>query len=430
MRAHFVSFGAAFVSFVVLAHTADAAPPSMQVGAGLALVERQKLTSEDGATDDQFGWAIAVSGNTALVAAPNATIGDNAGQGAVYVFTRDSGQWQQTAKLIADDGREADSFGISVALAGSTAIIGAPNIDTFRGAAYVFRFSNGTWTQDQKLQASDGTEFNQFGWSVALSGTAALIGSTSATVGSNSSQGAVYAFDESGNTWSETQKFSSDDGATGDAFGWSVALDGNNAVIGANFANVGGNEFQGAAYAFARRGNTWEQTQKLTADNGDDFDFFGGAIALEDGEALIGAEGAATDGNPFSNQGVVYRFSRSTVAWNPTQMLAASDGEASDGFGHSVALRHGMALIGATGVTVDDVSTAGAAYVFRTIGGDFVERDKLMASDPVEFGSYGWSVAMPGKSFLVGAYTTTAASHERQGAVYVHGPAPGEALEP
>src|SRR5262249_43016057 len=155
------------------------------------------------------------------------------------------------------------------------------------------------------------------------------------TVGGNSSQGAVYAFDVAGGTWSESQKFSSADGASGDAVGWSIALDGNTAIVGANFANVGGNEFQGAAYAFARRGNLWKQTQKLTSDNGDDFDFFGGAVALQGTEALIGAEGAATDGNPFSNQGVVYRFSRSTVAWRQTQVLAASDGEASDGFGHS-----------------------------------------------------------------------------------------------
>jgi hypothetical protein len=436
------AFGEAIACVIAVADVAGAAPQSAQAGPGIAaesrsyveseslshtaapvtLVERQKITSDDGVTDEQFGWAVAVDREFALVAAPNATIGDNAGQGAIYVFTRSGGQWQQTAKLVADDGGEADSFGISVALSGSTAIIGAPNNDTFRGAVYVFRYANGSWMQTQKLVANDGTEFNQFGWSVALSGMTALIGSTSATVGDTASQGAVYAFDDAGNDWIESQKFSSDDGASGDAFGWSVALDGDRAVAGANFANVEGNEFQGAAYAFARKASLWVQTQKLTASNGDDFDFFGSAVALEGGEALIGAEGAATDGNPFSNQGVVYRYSNSTVAWSETQILAAGDGESTDAFGHSIALRHGRALIGATGVTVDGISTAGAAYVFRSTGGRFAEVDTLTPSDPVELGSYGWSGAILGKSYLVGAYTTTAGGHERQGAVYLYGP--------
>ncbi|PYL65608.1 MAG: hypothetical protein DMF20_08385, partial [Verrucomicrobia bacterium] len=169
----------------------------------------EKVSSDDGATDDQFGWSVVFAGTTALVGAPNATIGGNGGQGAVYVFTNNNGTWVQTQKLTADDGAAGDTFGISIALSGSTAIIGAPNTNTFQGSAYVFTLSGGTWSQTQKLTADDGTQFNQFGWSVALEGNTALVGSISATVGQNSSQGAVYVFSQSGGTWSQTQKFSS-----------------------------------------------------------------------------------------------------------------------------------------------------------------------------------------------------------------------------
>lgn len=103
-----------------------------------------------------------------------------------------NGLWVQTQRLTADDGGTADAFGLSVALSGTTAIVGSPNNETCRGAAYVFRQAAGTWVQSQKLVASDGTDFNQFGWSVALQRGTALIGATSATVSENGSQGAVY----------------------------------------------------------------------------------------------------------------------------------------------------------------------------------------------------------------------------------------------
>ena len=397
-----------------LTSTTSAAAPGP-----LAFVEQQKITSDDGATDDQFGWSIAVEDNVALIGAPNTTIGSNQGQGSVYVFRRIAGTWTQMQKLAANDGQPGDAFGISLALVGSTAIIGAPNTDTFRGSAYVFEFSGGSWIQTQKLNASDGTGFNQFGWSIAQNGRRALIG---ATVGTTSSQGAVYAFTNGGGTWKETQKFSSADGVSGDGFGWSVALDGQNAIVGPGFVTVNGNDFQGAAYIFSRNGEVWTESQKLVASNGDAFDFFGLAVAIENNTVLVGAEGAATDGNPFSNQGVVYRFKSDGGTWMQTQIVAASDGQPSDSFGHSVVLKHGRALIGATGVEVNGTQFAGASYVFERSGGLLVEVQKLVPSDPVENALFGWSSAISSGALLNGAYTTTANGNERQGAVYINVP--------
>jgi photosystem II stability/assembly factor-like uncharacterized protein len=372
----------------------------------------QKVSSDDGATDDQVGWSVVFAGTTAFVSAPNTTVGSNSGQGAVYVFTKSNGTWTQTQKLTADDGAAGDAFGISIALSGSTAIIGAPNTNTFQGSAYVFTESGGTWNQVQKLTADDGTQFNQFGWSVALQGETAMIGSISATVGQNSSQGAVYVFSQSGPSWTQTQKFSSDDGVAGDSFGWSIALDGNTALIGTGFVTVNGNEFQGAAYVFDGTSGTWTQTQKLTASNGAGFDFFGLDVALVGNTALVGADGAGSD--EFSNEGAVYAFTNSGGTWTESQQVLADDGQSSDSFGESVAFDGTTALIGATGVN----NFQGAAYVFDYSGGTFTQVKKLTASDGGEGDLFGWSAAFAGNTALIGAYQATVGKNVRQGAAY------------
>ena len=374
----------------------------------------QKVSSDDGATDDQFGWSVVFAGDMAFVSAPNATVDGNTGQGAVYVFTKQNGTWVQTQKLTADDGAAGDAFGISMALSfsGPILIIGAPNTNTFQGSAYVFIFFQGFWIQAQKLTADDGTQFNQFGWSIAAQGDTAMIGSISATVGKNSSQGAVYVFSQSGGGWTQTQKFSSDDGATGDSFGWSIALDGNTALIGTGFVTVNGNEFQGAAYLFDGTSGTWNQTQKLTASDGDGFDFFGLAVALVGNTALIGADGAGSD--PFSNQGATYAFTNSGGTWSEGQKLLADDGQPSDSFGESVAFDGNTALIGAPGVN----NSQGAAYVFDYSAGSFTQVKKLAASDGGEGDQFGWSAAFTDNTALVGAYQATVGKNVRQGAAY------------
>jgi photosystem II stability/assembly factor-like uncharacterized protein len=374
----------------------------------------QKVSSDDGVTDDQFGWTVVFAGTTAFVGAPNATVGGNAGQGAVYVFTNKNGTWVQTQKLTTDDGAAGDAFGISIAVSGSTALIGAPNTNTFQGSAYVFTLSGSNWSQAQKLTADDGAQFNQFGWSVVLENNTAMIGSIGATVGQNSSQGAVYVFSQSGGTWSQTQKFSSNDGVTGDSFGWAVALDGNTAFVGTGFVTVNGNEFQGAAYFFDGSTGTWTQIQKVTASNGEAFDFFGLAVALVGNTALVGADGAGSD--PFSNEGVTYAFTNSGGTWSETQQLLADDGQSSDSFGESVAFDGNTALIGAPGVN----NFQGAAYVFDFSGGTFTQIKKLTASDGGEGDQFGWSAAYGNNTALVGAYQATVGENVRQGAAYLY----------
>ena len=115
---------------------------------------------------------MAISGSTAVVGAP----GKNSNTGAAYVFTRSGSTWSQRAELTAADGAAGDQFGGSVALYGSTAVVGAPGKNSNAGVAYVFTGSGGTWSQRSELFASDAMAYEEFGSSVAVSGSTAVVG--------------------------------------------------------------------------------------------------------------------------------------------------------------------------------------------------------------------------------------------------------------
>jgi hypothetical protein len=139
--------------------------------------------------------------------------------------------WTEQQKLVASDGAAGDHFGFSVALSGDTALIGANQDDSRRGAAYVFVRSGTTWTEQQKLVASNRSENDGFGASVAISGDTALVGAS----GDNSGAflgGSAHVFVRSGATWTEQQELVASDSSTGDAFGTTVSLSGDTALFG------------------------------------------------------------------------------------------------------------------------------------------------------------------------------------------------------
>jgi MYXO-CTERM domain-containing protein len=142
------------------------------VRSGGAWTQQAKLLANDKAAQDQFGVSVALTGDPALVGAHQ---DDDGGKdsGAAYVFARSSGVWTQQAKLLPNDGAEYDWFGVSVALTGDTALVGASG---HIGSAYVFARSSDVWTQQAKLLANDGAENDRFGVSVALSEDMALVG--------------------------------------------------------------------------------------------------------------------------------------------------------------------------------------------------------------------------------------------------------------
>jgi trimeric autotransporter adhesin len=345
----------AFTRAATLTSPPAAAQGPISAALGRDDSQTAELTESDGVANDEFGYSVALSsdGNTALVGTPFKNIGTNHLEGAAYVFTYTGGVWRQQQKLTASDGAIGDEFGSAVALSsdGNTALVGAPSPDGSNpgpGAVYVFTRSNGTWSQQQKLTASDGIGGAEFGNSVALSGdgNTALIGSPEKgpyqqTAGPFSAYGAAYVFTRAEGSWSEQQELAALDGAYYDRLGSAVSLssDGKMALAGTpGKINSAGYNGVGAAYVFTNTGESWSQQQKLTASDGAAYDEFGSALTLSgDGSTVIaGAPGKTVGLN--SDEGAAYVFAKTDGSWSQQQKLTVPDEMAFDEFGSAVAL--------------------------------------------------------------------------------------------
>ena len=330
-----------------------------------------KLTASDGAVNDYFGVSVAVSGDTVVVGADG-----NLARGAAYVFVKPINGWATTnnfnAKLTASDGVDNDRFGYSVAVSGDTALVGAYGAGLIRGAAYIFVKSSGDWATtnnfNAKLTASDGVEDDNFGFSVALSGDTAVV----AAYGHNLGSGAAYVFVKPISEWATTNAFSAklaaSDGAAGDNFGFSAAVSGDTVIVGSPYDQIGSNSSQGSAYIFVKPPGDWATTNifnaKLTASDGATYDNFGVSVAISGLTALVGAYGNAL------GRGAAYLFDKPVTGWtttnNFTAKLTASDGATDDNFGVSVAISSLTALVGAYYDAIGTNTDQGSAYVFTS----------------------------------------------------------------
>jgi hypothetical protein len=278
-------------------------------GAWSSTTETAKLTASDGVAFDKLGFSVAMSPTTVAGGAPGADagVGD---EGAVYVFVKPVGSWAnapETAKLTTSDGAELDQFGYSVAVSGDTVIGGAPFADIGgnpgQGAAYVFVKPVGSWastTEDGKLTASDGAASGQLGHSVGVSGDTAVAGAPGADL-----KGVAYVFVKPSGGWAtdiQTAKLTAADGATSDQLGYSVAVDGSTIVAGAPNDAVGSNGFQGSAYVFVKVGSVWvstAQTEKLIASDGATGDQLGFSVAVSGSTVVAGAPVASSVGAAY-----------------------------------------------------------------------------------------------------------------------------------
>ena len=383
----------------------------------LAWLQTAELTASDGAANDRFGYSVSVSGPLAIVGATYHAVGANAHQGAAYVFVQSGTTWTQQQELTASDGAASDDFGTSVALSGTTAIVGAPDhavgANPAQGAAYVFVQSGATWTQQQELTASDGVASDVFGSSVSLSGTMAIVGAQNHTVGASQQQGAAYIFAQSGTTWTQQQEVTASDGVASDDFGTSVSLSGTIAIVGAPYHTVGANQQQGAAYIFVQSGATWTQQQELTAGDGAGGDHFGLTGSVSGNIAIVGSF--------FHNRlsGAAYIFVQSGTTWTQQQELTASDGAPYAEFGFSVSLSGTTAIVGADDHTVGANPDQGAAYVFVQSGTTWTQQQEVTANDGAGIDSFGYSVALSGTTAIVGAFNHAVGANAGQGAAYI-----------
>jgi len=365
-------------------------PNTQQTSMAVNWTEMQKLLASDGTTNDFFGISVSIDGDTALIGAHN-----DSGKGAAYVFTRTGTIWTQQARLLASDGAANDQFGYSVSLSGDTALIGAPTDDpvgSYSGSAYVFTRTGITWTQQAKLYDWNGAAYDFFGFSVSLfDANNAIIGEPFHEVNGHIAAGAAYVFFRTGTTWNYDSLFASD-GAANDFFGYSVSLSGDTALIGAPNAD----NFKGWAYVFTRVGVFWEQQQKLTASIGAPNDQFGWSVSLSGETALIGAAGDDDNGD---TSGAAYVFTRTGTTWVQQQKLTASDAAPENLFGDSVSISGDTALIGA----IEYDGFKGSAYVFSRTGATWAQQAKLLVSDGAVGDQFGGSVSISGDTALIGA---------------------------
>ena len=388
-----------------------------------APVFQAELTSSDAATYDNLGYAVALSGDTALVGDPYKTVGDQGHVGAVYVYTWSGTSWSQQAELTDPDAAGGDYFGASVALSGDTALVGAwgatVNGQGSAGKAYIFTRSGGSWTQQAVLNDPDTTYEDYFGTSVALAGDTALIGAPSTTVGGQNYAGVVYIYIGSGGSWTQQAVLHDPDAANGDNFGTSLALSGNTALVGDPNKTVG-EESAGAAYVYTGSGASWTQEAELSASDASGADHFGASVALAGNTALIGAFDKTVAGQNYA--GAAYIYGRSGASWTQQAELSDPDAASGDNFGSSVALAGNTALVGAPEKTVGGVLQCGAAYVYSHTGASWPQQAELSDPNAGDGDYFGSSVALYAyrDTALVGAWGKTANGVDGSGAAEVY----------
>ena len=378
--------------------------------------QQARLTQSEGSHDDRFGTSIAINGNTAVVGAVFDDVGANNDQGSAYVFVRSGNGWTFQSKLVATDGAPGDRFGWRVAISGDTIVVGANGDDSARGSAYVFGRNGSAWSQQAKLTASDGAATDQFGWGLGLSGDTVVVGAPGDTI-NGVMRGSAYVFVRSGGSWSEQQKLTSPDGGFNDRFGISAGIDGETAVVGSLFADVGSNTNQGAAYVFARSGTVWTQQQKLLATDGAANDQLGNSVAVSGNTIITGAFAAVIGSNP--DRGAAYIFTRDGSNWSQQGKLVANDSPNEIFFATSVAISGNLAVIGSPYTSISGNINRGSAYVFARTGTNWTQQLKILADDGSNGDFFGGTVAIEGSTVAAGAAEDEVGSNIDQGSAYI-----------
>jgi streptogramin lyase len=291
----------------------------------------QKIVASDRGSSDEFGTSVAIEGDTILVGAygeDEDTTNQNtlSDAGSVYVYKNNNGTWQETQKLVASDRAEDGYFGYDISISGDNAIIGAYGDDEEVGSAYIFTNNSGTWQETQKIEASDRNDEVYYGASVAISGDFAIVGAYYDSYDDNNNyieySGSAYVYKNNNGTWQETQKLVPNDRDESDYFGFSIAMSGDYAIFGQpdedeDADGIDRKTEAGSAYIFkVNSSGTWEQVQKIVANDRTASDYFGFSVAMSDTSAIVGANLDGDDANGNNNQanaGSAYIFTPPTA---------------------------------------------------------------------------------------------------------------------
>lgn len=380
---------------------------SVALGQSGLVKEFAGLLASDATEMDQLGVATSIDDGFAFVG----TVRDDemgALSGAVYVFAAGSGGWSQHQKLVPPDGDKADNFGWRVCSSEQTALVGAPlhaNPAGVRtGAVYDYRLVGDQWVEVAQLFASDGILGDRFGWSVAIGGEVAAVGAREAGVG-----GAAYVFRFDGSQWVEEQKLVPSDVEAGDQFGSSISISGDRLVVGSRWEDDACPSDpdcdSGAAYVYRFDGGVWVEEAKLVADDAIWAAELGISVAIRDDLIVTGAWGRA-DSCSFSydcRSGAAYVFERVGSSWTQAAKLVPESTDDNYRVGYSVSLEGPRTIaLGALGAETRRVNTGGV-FIYRKYGRQWRESALLAPSTATTSAGIGWSVATSKGLVLVGA---------------------------
>lgn len=317
---------------------------------------------------------------------------------------------------VASDGEVGDQFGYSVAINGNYAIVGAPydNIgaNSDQGSAYIFFFNGTSWVEQAKLVASGGSPDDNFGFSVAINGDYAIVGAPYDNVGIDADQGSAYIFTRSGINWTQQASITGSSATAGDNFGHSVSIDGAYAAIGAPRDDVGANNDQGTAYVFFRTGISWAQQDYVTLPSGAAGDRFGHAVSLSGNFLVAGAPN--DDVTATIDAGSVHFFTRSGTDWSHEQVLTYTNNP-NYHFGNSVSVSGDRMAAGSPGEGNTGYTGSGRAYFHNgstwetSPNGNWLNTLLGMDNDADE--RFGCAVSVAGNSLIVGAYLNNDAAN-------------------
>ena len=367
----------------------------------------------------KFGWAVATTRDLAVVGAPND--GLNTNSGAVFLFARSlngSNTWTQTQILLPPDGRAADAFGTAVAISGNTLVVGAPFNSsplTSAGAAYVYTNQTGTnlWGFQKKLVSTNAIVNDQFGSAVAISGDDIVVGIPLSDVGSQGDAGEAFIFErnQSGaNQWGIVKRLLSTNPFIADHFGGSVAINGNDVVVGVPLSDSSTQGDIGSAYIFERNqsgANQWGILARLTSTNPIIADHFGASVAISSNDVVVGVP--LSDTGVTGDTGSAYIFERNQPAtnqWGIVARLVSTNPVASDQFGSSVAMDGDVVVVGTPLADASGIDS-GATYLFnRNQNGSNVwgQVDKFLPAAVGASDNFGCAVAIASNTVVVGAY--------------------------
>lgn len=384
--------------------------------------ENDKITGSDATTSDSFGQSVCISGDYIIIGAHLADVGQEFQQGKAYIFHKEGNDWSEQAILTANDGEEYDNFGFSVSISGNYAVVGADNDrvngNINQGSAYVFVRSGTTWTQQAKLTASDGELNDFFGHCVSIDGNYIVVGAYADDVGANTNQGSAYVFARSGTTWTQQAQLTGSNTQSSEQFGSSVSIDGDYIVVGSPFEDVGFNA-SGAVYAYYRTGNNWDEVYYMTASDEGENDYFGNSVCISGDLVIVGAEGDDVGGN--FNQGSAYVFQRITnTNWSQNKKLTADDGDTVDSYGHSVYISDNNIIVGAINHKPNSNGVpTGAAYIYEKQVIFYPLISKVFASDGEHNDFFGTSVSISDNYAICGSPNADFSTAANQGVAYI-----------